>query len=191
MPFLITIVGSMHPDLAAVAADFESASQRLDALERALSSEQWTRRPEAHGWSAIECIQHLNLTADATLPRVRAGIAEARRAGTAAPRRYRRDVFGWLLWRGLRKPGRFKTKTPPAFVPGAHLPVAGILEMFRRLQDDHLACVRDSEGLAIDRVRMASPFNERVRYSVYSALTILAVHQHRHLWQAEQASRLR
>jgi hypothetical protein len=37
-------------------------------------------------------------------------------------------------------------------------------------------------------VRITSPFNERVRYNVYSALTILAVHQHRHLWQAEQAA---
>ena len=178
----------MHPDLAAVAADFESASRRVDALERALSDDRWTRRPAAQGWSAIECIQHLNLTADATLPRVREGIAEARRAGRAAPNHYRRDFFGWLIWSGLRKPGRFKTKTAPAFVPGSHLPVADILAMFRRLQLEHIACVHDSDGLAVHTVRMRSPFNERVRYSVYSALTILAVHQHRHLWQAEQAS---
>ena len=180
----------MHPDLAAVAADFESASRRLDALERALSHEQWTRRPAAHGWSAIECLQHLNLTAEATLPRVREGIGRASRLDEPVRARFRRDVFGWLLWRGLRQPGRFKSKTAPSFVPDANRPVSAIIASFRRLQDEHVACVRDSDGLPIDRVRIASPFNERIRYSVYSALTILAVHQHRHLWQAERAAGL-
>jgi hypothetical protein len=178
----------MRPDLAAVAADFEGANLRLDALEQALSSEQWTRRPSAQGWSAIECIQHLNLTAAATLPRVREGIGRASRLEEPVRPRYRRDVFGWLLWRGLRQPGRFKTRTAPSFVPDANRPVPEILAAFRRFQDDHIACVRDSDGLPIDRVRIASPFNERIRYSVYSALTILAVHQHRHLWQAAEAS---
>ena len=181
----------MNRELAAVAADFASATSRFDALERMLSNEQWIRRPAEHGWSAIECIQHLNLTARATLPRIKEGIAEARRMGAAAPTRYRRDFWGWLLWRGLRQPGRFKTKTAPAFVPDSHRPVPEVLAAFRQLQFEHVACVRDSDGLAVDRVRIASPFNERVRYSVYSALTILAVHQHRHLWQAEQASALR
>ena len=178
----------MQEDLAAVAADFEAASRRVDELERVLSNEQWTRRPATQGWSAIECLQHLNLTAEATLPRVRQGIADARALGAPVPNRYRRDPFGWLLWRGLRQPGRFKTKTAPAFLPEANRPVADILASFRRLQDQHLSCVRDADGLAIDRVRISSPFNERIRYSVYSALTILAVHQHRHLWQAEQAA---
>jgi hypothetical protein len=31
-----------------------------------------------------------------------------------------------------------------------------------------------------------SPFNEKVKYNLYSCLTILPPHQHRHLWQAEQ-----
>ena len=186
-----TIVLDMHPELAAVAADFESATSRLAALERTLSNDRWTRRPTTHGWSAIECIQHLNLTARATLPRVREGIAEARRADASAPSRYRRDFWGWLIWRGLRKPGRFKTKTAPAFVPESHRPVPEILAHFRQLQVEHIACVGHCDGLAVDRVRIVSPFNERVRYSVYSALTILAVHQHRHLWQAEQAAALR
>jgi hypothetical protein len=178
----------MHRDLAAIAADFETARLRLDALERSLSNEQWTRRPAEQGWSAIECVQHLNLTAQATLPRVRDGIGKAGRLGAPVPARYRRDVFGWLLWRGLRQPGRFKTKTAPSFVPDASRPVPEIVALFRRLQDEHIACVRDADGLPIDRVRIASPFNERIRYSVYSALTILAVHQLRHLWQAERAS---
>jgi len=104
----------MHSDLAAVVADFEAARRRLDALEQTLSNEQWTRRPADRGWSAIECIQHLNLTAAATLPRVREGIGRASRLDEPVRARFRRDVFGWLLWRGLSRPGRFKSKTAPS-----------------------------------------------------------------------------
>ena len=31
------------------------------------------------------------------------------------------------------------------------------------------------------------PFDSRVKYNVYSAFLIVAAHQRRHLWQAEQA----
>jgi hypothetical protein len=175
----------MHPQLAALAADFDSASHRLDALEQGLTADQWARRPADGGWSAVECIQHLNLTADATLPRVSVAIAQA---GPVAPdHHYRRDLWGWVIWRSLRQPGRFKTKTAPAFVPDAGRPLPAILADFRRLQTGHLTCVGEAEGRALDAVRVVSPFNERVRYNAYAALTILAVHQHRHLWQAERA----
>jgi hypothetical protein len=35
-------------------------------------------------------------------------------------------------------------------------------------------------------VKIGSPFNTRVKYNVFSALSVLPRHQHRHLWQAEQ-----
>jgi hypothetical protein len=34
---------------------------------------------------------------------------------------------------------------------------------------------------------MISPFDSRVRYNLFSAFRIIAAHQRRHLWQAEQA----
>ena len=178
----------MNAQLAAVADDFDTALRRLQTLAHSLSPEEWTRRPAAGRWSPIECVQHLNLTAEATLPRVRQGLDEARRSGGRPAPRYRRDLFGWLIWRSLRQPGRFKSRTGAAFVPHADRPPADIVAALTRLQAEHVACVRDSDGLPIDRVRIASPFNERIRYNVYACLTILAVHQHRHLWQAEEAA---
>jgi len=178
----------MNAQLAAVADDFDTALRRLQTLAHSLSPEEWTRRPAAGRWSPIECVQHLNLTAEATLPRVRQGLDEAARSGVRSAATYRRDPLGWLIWRSLRQPGRFKSKTPAAFVPHADRPPAEIVAAFTRLQADHVACVREADGLPIDRVRIPSPFNERIRYNVYACLTILAVHQHRHLWQAEEAA---
>jgi len=174
----------MNPQLQAVVDSFQSAQQRVERLEQRLSEQEWARRPEPGRWSPLECLVHLNLTAEAFLPRLRDGLERARLARRPGPARYRRDLWGWMIWRALEEPGRFKTTTAAAFVPGTDRPAAEVLAEFRRLQEAQMTAVRDADGLPIDRVRIASPFNERLKYSVYSALTILPVHQHRHLWQA-------
>ncbi len=103
--------------------------------------------------------------------------------------RYRRDLVGWLLWKSISAPGRFKSKTIPSFVPASDRSAEEVMAEFDRLQSEQIALTRASEGLPIDRVKMSSPFNASVRYNIFSALSILPRHQHRHLWQAEQAGR--
>jgi hypothetical protein len=82
-----------------------------------------------------------------------------------------------------------KAKTIAAFVPTSDRPAEEVMAEFDRLQTEQIALTRAADGLPIDSVKMASPFNAKVRYNIFSALSILARHQHRHLWQAEQAGR--
>jgi hypothetical protein len=46
--------------------------------------------------------------------------------------------------------------------------------------------VEEADGLALGRIRITSPFDSRLRYNLFSCLTILPRHQQRHIWQAEQ-----
>jgi hypothetical protein len=179
----------VHQQLEEIVAEFESASVRLHELQRKLAPGQWSRRPAPESWSPGECVAHLNLTAIAMLPLIRQGFEEARRQQRSPGARYRRDIMGWLLWRSISTPGRFKARTAPAFVPSGDRPAEEIMAEFDRLQADQIAVTRQADGLPIDRVKIVSPFNASVRYNVFSALSILSRHQHRHLWQAEQASR--
>ena len=176
------------PDsLAAIVDEFERARARLHALALAVPDDVWTRRPAPARWSVAECVAHLNLTSRAFVPLIRGGIAEARRLPAAGSRRYRRDFFGWLLWRMSGPPARFRVKTAAAFVPSGNEPPSLLMSAFEELQARQVECVRDCRGLAIDRVKVVSPFDARVKYNLYACLTILPRHQHRHLWQAEQA----
>jgi hypothetical protein len=59
---------------------------------------------------------------------------------------------------------------------------------FERWHAQQLALVREADGLPIQAVKVTSPVDARVRYNVFSALCILARHEHRHLWQAEQGA---
>jgi hypothetical protein len=177
----------MHPQLAAIAAEFESAQDRLHRLAEAVPEARWSERPAPKRWSAAECVAHLNLTSEAFLPPLRSALQQGRDLGGAAPARYRRDVLGWFLWRIMGPPARLRSKTAAPFVPTSQRSRAELVREFDRLQAEQLECVRQAEGLPLGRVRVRSPFDARVSYNLYSCLTILPRHQHRHLWQAEQA----
>jgi hypothetical protein len=177
----------MHPQLQALADEFEAARDRLHDLRRSIPDlDRWTLRRDPARWSMAECLAHLNLTSLAYGPIVRDGLAEAKRLGRPAPKRLRRDLPGWLLWKTMGPPVRFRVKTTAAFVPSGADPPEKLVADFERLQNEQLEYVRSADGLAIGEVKVASPFNPRLRYNLYSCLSILPRHQHRHLWQAEQ-----
>jgi hypothetical protein len=176
----------MHPQLETVVREFAEAEARLEVLAAAVPAGWWTRRADPDRWSIAECVAHLNLTAKAFLPLVRTAIEQARTIGGSAPARFRRDPAGWILWRTAGPPVRHRVRTTAVFIPEALTSEAGLLEEFAALQAEQVEAVRRADGLPLHKVRITSPFNRRLRYTLFSCLTILPPHQHRHLWQAEQ-----
>ena len=81
-----------------------------------------------------------------------------------------------------------RVKTTAAFVPKGRQSREKLLSEFVKLQADLIAITSKSDGLPIDRVKIVSPFGGRMRYNAYSAIVIVARHQHRHLDQAEEAA---
>ena len=176
----------MHPQLQTIVDEFDAATSRLDALVASAPHDAWFSRIDPDRWSVGECVEHLNLTARAYLDILDQGIVEAQRIGGNAPTRYRRDLIGWMLWKSMGPPVRQRVKTTAAFVPTAGGSPDDLVTEFKRLQLEQVKRVRQCDGLPLQRVRVQSPFSARVRYNLFSCLTILPPHQHRHLWQAEQ-----
>lgn len=176
----------MQYQLDRLADEFLEALDRLHALHRTVPSERWAERRDSARWSVAECIAHLNLTSVALLPLLERGLVEAKAIGGPAPARYRRDPVGWLMWRMIGPPARIRVTTSAAFVPQATMPPADLVAEFERLQEALVALLRAADGLPLSRVKVASPFSSRVRYNLFACFGVLARHQHRHLWQAEQ-----
>lgn len=177
----------MHPQLEQIAEELVRAQEHMHRLAADAAADRWSLRPGPGRWSAAECVAHLNLTAVAFREQVQRALEEGRRRGSPEPRRYRRDPVGWLLWRMMPPPVRFRVKTAAAFVPGGGQPPAELVAEFDRLQDEQLGWVKAADRLPLGRLWVPSPFNPRVKYNLYSCLSILPRHQERHLWQAEQA----
>jgi hypothetical protein len=184
----------VQKQLRAISDSLESAQSRLRRLSDKLSDADWSKRPGPNRWSAAECVEHLNLTSKAYVPLLRDAVARAKKIGGAPRKHYRRDPFGWFLSTmigPLRHLGKFRIgriKTTPKFVPRAERSRSEILSDFVRLQGELAALIRSGDQLPLDQVKIVSPFGERMKYSAYSALVIVARHQHRHLQQAEESA---
>lgn len=179
----------MHVQLQPIAQEYRAAAERLDRLVAAVPAARWSVRPGEGRWSISECVDHLNRTAEAFLPAIRSAMAAAESLRGAEARRFRRDVVGWLLSVIMPPPVRLvRARTSGVFVPVQTAAPAELVRRFHELQREQMACLEAADGLPLDRIRVPSPFNPRVRYNLYSCFVILPRHEHRHLWQAEQAA---
>jgi hypothetical protein len=64
-------------------------------------------------------------------------------------------------------------KTAAPFVPHGTDAPGRLIEGFDRLQAEQIACVREADGLPLGRVTITSPFDARIKYNLFSCLTIL------------------
>jgi hypothetical protein len=98
------------------------------------------------------------------------------------------DLWGKLLVWFLEPPPKMRFLTSSAFEPAEDMPPSEVLSAFAASQEQLLRAVFEGEGLALDRVKIKSPFAHQVHYNVWSSFCIVAAHQRRHLLQAERAA---
>jgi hypothetical protein len=166
---------------------FTAISTRAQALVASAGADVCSRPPASGSWSVAECLQHLNIIADAYFPVWQQIIANAgpRKAALNAP--YQTDFWGRLISWILEPPARIRSKTPLPFEPLDCNTIDSVLAGFLERQHDIVATLHRCRGRAIDTVRIASPVDKRIRYSIWSSFVVNAAHQRHHLWQAEQA----
>ncbi len=168
-------------------AQFAAVSARFQSLVNSAGAELSLMPPAPGSWSVAGCLQHLNITGDAYFPVWQQVIAAAGPRKTELNAPYRTDFWGRLLSWILEPPARIRSKTPLPFEPGDCNQLAPVLDGFLDRQQRIIAALHRCRGRAIDRVKMASPIDRRIRYSIWSSFIINAAHQRRHLWQAQQA----
>lgn len=177
----------MHPDLVPIVRELEETTSHFQELGSRIPEAQWNARPTPGRWSVAENVAHLNLTTAAYLPLLDAMLEDARRTGGDAPRRFRKDLVGWLLWRMLAPGSGGRQKTAAQFIPQAVRPKDELLGDFARLNRELMDRIGLAAALPVQRVKVASPFSTRVKYNGYACFAILSQHERRHLHQARAA----
>ena len=174
--------------LADLEEELRETTERARLLVESTEPRLFTVRPHLTAWSASECIAHLSISTEMFLPVLREALARARERGLRAEDdRPSMDILGRILRWAMEPPVRRKLKTAAPFVPKGVRAKAEALGEFVSLQNQLMDLLREAESVGVSRVKVVSPFDTRVRYNVYSAFRIIAAHQRRHLWQAEQA----
>ena len=173
--------------LDAVEVELNEATEWARRVIEKVDGHRFTVRPDPTRWSAAECLAHLSLTTQSFVPVFRKAIDDARSSGYTAGRVPKMDVIGRALRWFLEPPVRQRVKTSAPLVPKSTRAKAEALAEFRSQQGKLIDFLREVRDLDVGRIRVAWPLDSRVKYNLYSAFRILAAHQRRHLWQAEQA----
>ena len=167
-----------------VEKELNEATRRAWTLVQSTDGRLFTVRPTPLSWSAAECLAHLSISTELFLPVLSDALARARKSGKRG--RPKMDLLGRVLAWFLEPPIRKKVKTSQPFVPKSTRAKAEAFGEFVSLQEKLIDLLRDARDADL-RMKIVSPFDKRVRYNILSAFRIVAAHERRHLWQAEQA----
>ncbi|MDP9262855.1 MAG: DinB family protein [Acidobacteriota bacterium] len=166
-----------------VKAQFDAVSARARQLMTGASADILTRRPQPGRWSATECIAHLTLTNQHYPPLIQGALDQA----PPGDGPYGMDFRGRLLRWILEPPYRSGVKTMPSMEPQSGESPEQVLAAFLVSQKEILKLLEAARSKALEKTTITSPFSKRMRYNAYSCFQVLAAHERRHLWQAEQA----
>ncbi len=172
-----------------VEKELNEATRRAWSLVQSTDGRLFTVRPKAMSWSAAECIAHLSISAEMFLPALRTAIRDGKKQQKKERKqaaRPRMDVIGRVMAWFLEPPIRKRVKTAAPFVPKSTRAKAEAFGEFASLQEKLIDLLHDAREADLGR-KIISPFDRRVRYNLFSAFRIIAAHERRHLWQAEQA----
>jgi hypothetical protein len=182
----LTAAVQLPAQLAVIKEELLFARERARTLCKGVDARMWSTRPAPDQWAIGECLGHLNITSEKFIPLIDDAIRDGRQRQLEGSGPFGKGLVGWALQRFLEPPYRIKAPTTPAFIPAAVDPMPETLERFDYLQLELQVRLDRAAGLALDRLYLVSPFNARFKYNLYASFCILATHQRRHLWQAEQ-----
>ncbi|MBK5259186.1 MAG: DinB family protein [Thermoanaerobaculia bacterium] len=173
--------------LAIVEAELNEATDRARRMIEACDPRRFTVRPDPARWSAAECIAHLSVSSEMVLPVLREALEHGKRSGITGGRPPSMDLLGRVLRWFLEPPVRSRLKTAAPFVPRSVRAKAESLAEFSAFQSKLIEALKSARGLDLGKLKVVSPFDKRMKFNLYSAFRIVAAHERRHLWQAEQA----
>lgn len=179
---------NLHPQLVEIIRQLDDASENARQIVCNLDVNQLRQRPRPGKWSIAECLVHLNLSSKAELVVLDGVLAQTTKERSPNGAEYKMDFLGSLLKWTLEPPMMFwsKIKTIEEFQPMKIEPVEQALPNFLDLQEQLKIRVEKANGLPLDKIKVASPFNGKIKYNLLSCFNLLLAHERRHLWQAKQ-----
>ncbi|MCB9892838.1 MAG: DinB family protein [Planctomycetes bacterium] len=168
---------------------YEDALKRMEALVAGLTAEQANFKPAPKKWSIGECLAHVNISNRLYAAKLEAAIAKARDKGlTGAPPYGRGKFLGRFILNNLRQ-GAAAPKVP---APGTFKPTTSTHDLqqltaeFRQHLTSLCRVAEQADGLALGRIKFATPVAPIGRVTAAQAFEMMNLHTHRHLGQAER-----
>jgi hypothetical protein len=179
--------GTLPADLQQVLDEIEQADRAADALVSALTEAQCQWQPDGgRSWSVAQCLEHLAATNIVYGDAMRRGVEEARRRGWNAYTPLKPGFFGRKFVSSMEPPVRRRARAPGQVRPRSPLTRAEILGRYHDAHARVMQTIRDAAAIDPNRATFPNPFFRMVRVKVATGMQVIAAHDRRHLWQAQQ-----
>ena len=155
---------------------------------RPLPMEQLNARPAPEAWSALECLEHLNLYGDYYLPAMQQQMGKSK---LAPQQHFRSGLLGnyfansMLPKAKLNKMKTFQDKNPA----GSQLD-SGAMERFIQQQELLLQMLEQARNTDIGRIKIPITLSKWIRLKLGDTLRFVIYHNERHIQQARRALNL-
>lgn len=166
--------------------------QVLEDLFQGIDTAQMNRRPSQKRWSALECMEHINMTLRYYNTQIEKSIRQSQAKGQGANEDYRPGFVGerfarWLAPRDGVVKG--KIRTFPSFNPQKEASTKGmqVLEDFRQCMDELDALAEAAGKIDLEKTRVRSAMGNILRFKLGDTFPIVLAHNERHLLQARKA----
>ena len=179
----------VNPELSENAEIMRRVMAEVDALVSSVSAEQLNWKPDPRRRSIGGCVEHLNTTARAMAPTLKAVIDRVRERGNRAVGPFSYGVLGRTFLRYASPETRSKkSKTPGMYVPVASaFRAEPLLVEFRRLHEEYLGLLERADGLDL-RSRVSSPALRIMRFPIGIWLAMTPRHAARHFDQMNEVA---
>ena len=185
-----TAPATLPADLQRLLEEIEDADQAGDVIASKLSDEQFNWQPDGgRGWSVAQCLEHLAAINVVYGDAIVTGIERARRNGWRRSGPLTPGFFGRKFIASQEPPVKRRVSAPGKVRPGSRLPRTEILRRYHEAHDRVKQAIREAAPIDANRATFANPFLGVVRVKVATGLLVVAAHDRRHLWQAEQILR--
>ena len=165
--------------------DVKEVKQASEALFSSLSPEQIAWKPNRKAWSVLECYDHLLVTNGLYIPRIKAALDKSEDSVENSVRPFKPSYFGRLFIKSLRPQSGFKIKTFKVFRPKNGATNLDIPSLFLAQQNELVELIKRADQCDVNAVKFSSPVSRLIRFSLGEGLSVVVVHEQRHLLQAQ------
>jgi hypothetical protein len=181
---------SLPPDLQQLLDDVDKADRKAEEIAARLTDAEFFWQPdEGRRWSVAQCLDHLATMNVVYGGAVRSGIARAKARGSVRRGPARPGFFGRKFVASMEPPVTRKMKAPAKSIPNPGHSREEILRAYRAAHDDVRRMIADAATIDASSAKFQNPFIPLVKVRVATGLHVIAAHDRRHLWQAEQVEK--
>ena len=183
----------MPPKLEYTTAEFVSELERQSAQAQqvagGLSESALNWQPnDGKSWSVAQCLDHLVIMNRMYVKTLQDAVAD--NEDQLEPRKQPIQPSGWLTSLFIsyeEPPPKIKLPAPKKIAPPSNL-ATSVIEDFKAVQQELVDFVREWGGADLGDLKMKDPLFP-IHLTADTELLIIAAHNRRHLWQAENVQK--